>query len=98
MLYGPITLHYQYWALIGTLIPTCFDNPFVSLLICHRRIQEYQWVYALLAGVIAGGGIIPDHLSVLNMDTLTHTVDLRSEDKASSMDTYCTYIYSYKCL
>lgn len=32
----------------------------------------------LLAGVVVSGGVVPDHLSVLDVHTLTDTVDLRT--------------------
>lgn len=40
---------------------------------------EYQWRNGLLAGVVVSGGIVADHLSILNVDTPTNTIDLRTQ-------------------
>lgn len=40
---------------------------------------EYHGRNGLLGGVVASGGVVPDHFSILDVHTLTKTVDLRTQ-------------------
>lgn len=50
-----------------------------SLLDVINIKKLYHGCDGLLAGVIVSGRIVPDHLSILDVHTLTDTVDLRTE-------------------
>lgn len=43
--------------------------------------SHYHGCDGLLAGVIIGGGIVPDHLSILDVHTLSNAIDLRYKVK-----------------
>lgn len=47
--------------------------------------NHYHGCDGLLAGVITGGGIVPDDLSILDVHTLSNAVDLRYEGKCFKM-------------
>lgn len=51
---------------------------FLHMIILSQK-KEYHGCNGLLAGVIDSGGIVPDHLSILDVHTLTNTVDLRTQ-------------------
>lgn len=51
----------------------------VGILNKMRLKRTYHWGNRLLGGVIVGGGIVPNHFPILNVNSLTYAVDLRSE-------------------
>lgn len=55
---------------------------FVLFFSAYYKLVAEKWEYhgrnGLLAGVVVGGGIVPDHLSILDVHTPTNTVDLRT--------------------
>lgn len=57
----------------------CVRNPFFSARYNLEK-REYHGRDALLGGVVASGGVVPDHLSIPDVHTLTHKVDLRTHE------------------
>lgn len=55
---------------------------FLQCILLYHFVTERQTHHGgngLLAGVVVSGGIVPDHLSILDVNTTTNTIDLKTQ-------------------